>query len=206
MLERRPHRIRRAQSHPQSTPAGAIEDLRFIRETMERSSAFTAVPGWGQVAMGVTAFAAAWLAARQPSTSVWLRVWLADAVIASAIAVVAAQRKAQRSGSPLTSGPARKFAIAFLPPIVAGGLLTPAVFGAGLVKILPAMWLLLYGAGVITGGAFSVGVVPVMGVCFMGTGVLALLAPAAWGNVFMTAGFGGLHCIFGVLIARRHGG
>jgi hypothetical protein len=187
-------------------PTGALDDLRFIRETMERSSAFTAVPGWGQVAMGATAFAAAWIAARQSSSSMWLRVWLSDAVVASAIALVAAHRKAQRAGSPLTSGPARKFAVAFLPPIVVGALLTPALFNAGLARSLPAMWLLLYGAGVTTSGAFSVSIVPVMGVCFMGTGVLALLAPAAWGNLFMAAGFGGLHSIFGVLIARRHGG
>lgn len=206
MLESRPHRPRRRPRHGHSAPAGAIDDLRFIRETMERSSAFTAVPGWGQVAMGATAFATAWIAARQASSSMWLQVWLADAAIASAIAVVAAQRKAQRAGSPLISGPARKFAVAFLPPIAVGALLTPVLYGAGLVRILPAVWLLLYGAGVTTGGAFSVSLVPVMGVCFMGTGVLALLAPAAWGNIFMAAGFGGLHSIFGVLIARRHGG
>jgi hypothetical protein len=197
--------MRRFRLRPHPAP-GALDDLRFIRETMERSSAFTAVPGWGQVAMGATAFAAAWIAARQTSSAVWLRVWLADAVLASAIAVVAAQRKARRSGSPLTSGPARKFALAFLPPILAAAILTPIVFHAGALRALPPMWLLLYGAGVITGGAFSVAIVPVMGVCFMGTGVLALLAPAAWGNVFMAAGFGGLHVVFGVLIARRHGG
>jgi hypothetical protein len=206
MLESRPHRPRRRPRPGHSVPAGAMDDLRFIRETMERSATFTAVPGWGQLAMGATAFVAAWIAARQTSSAMWLRVWLADAVIALAIAVVAAQRKAQRAGSPLTSGPARKFVLAFLPPVAAGALLTPVLYAAGLVRVLPAVWLLLYGAGVTTGGAFSVSIVPVMGACFMGTGVLALLAPAAWGNIFMAAGFGGLHALFGVLIARRHGG
>lgn len=206
MLEHRPHRLRRLRRRLHAAPDGALDDLRFIRETMERSSTFTAVPGWGQVAMGASALAAAWLAARQTSSAMWLRVWLADAVVASAIAVVAAQRKAQRAGSPLTSGPARKFAIAFLPPIVAAALLTPILSNAGFTRALPPLWLLLYGAAVITGGAFSVSSVPVMGVCFMGTGVMALLAPAAWSNLFMAVGFGGLHVIFGVLIARRHGG
>jgi hypothetical protein len=45
-----------------------------------------------------------------------------------------------------------------------------------------------------------------MGVLFMTLGAISFLAPAAWGNVFMAAGFGGLHIIFGIIIARNHGG
>jgi len=196
--EPRHHRLRRPRSRyaaPAAHP-GAIDDLRFIRDTMERSRTFTAVPGWGQVGMGATALVAAWLAARQTSHSGRFRVWLAEALIALAIAVPAMWIKAQHKGLPLTSGPGRKFAFSFLPPVAA----------AALFQILPGMWLLLYGAGVVTGGAFSVELVPMMGACFMLTGVAALLAPAAWGNAFMAAGFGGLHILFGFLIGRKYGG
>lgn len=183
----------------------ALEDIRFIRQTMERSSAFTAVPGWGQVAMGVTALAAAWLAAQQKAPANWLAVWLGEAVLAASIALVATQRKAQRAGTALTSGPGAKFARTFLPPIAAGAILTAALYGVGASRLLPGTWLLLYGTGVLTAGAFSARIVPVMGAAFMLAGVGALLLPT-WGNLWMAAGFGGLHIVFGAMIARRHGG
>jgi len=205
MLE---HRPRRRQPHASFRPshARAVEDLRFIRETMERSSSFTAVPGWGQVAMGATALGAAWIARLQVHPAAWLQVWLGEAVVAGAIVLSAIWSKAQKTGLPLTSGPGRKFALNFLPPVVAGALLTVVLFHAGLVHTLPGIWLLLYGTGVVAAGAFSVTSVPVMGSCFMLMGAAALFSPAAWGNAYMAAGFGGLHIVFGTWIARRHGG
>jgi hypothetical protein len=182
------------------------EDLRYIRDTMERSAAFTAVSGWGQVLLGGTAIAAARLAARQASPFAWLQVWLAEGLLAVAIALLTCAWKANRRGLPLFTGPARKVILGLAPPLVAGAFLTFLLFRAGLGMVLPALWLLLYGAGIITGGAFSVPIVPVMGVCFMLLGGLAVLGPAGWGNWFLAAGFGGLHIVFGLLIARRHGG
>jgi len=183
-----------------------FEDLRFIRDTMERSAAFTAVSGWGWVLLGFTAVAAAWLAARQMSPFAWLRVWLAEGLLAVAIGLLSCTWKANRRGLPLFSGPARKVALGLAPPLVAGAFLTFLLFRAGLQSALPATWLLLYGAGIMTGGSFSVAIVPVMGVCFMLLGGLAVLAPVAWGNWFLAAGFGGLHIVFGLIVARRHGG
>lgn len=215
MFEPRTHRIRRIHSlHRESsvrqassrTAPEVIEDLRFIRDTMERSAAFTAVSGWGQVLLGVTAAGAAWLAANQVSSFAWLRVWLAEGLLAAAIGLLACSWKANRRGLPLFSGPARKVALGLAPPLVAGAFLTFLLFRAGLQSALPATWLLLYGAGIMTGGAFSVPIVPVMGLSFMLLGGLAVLGPAAWGNWFLAAGFGGLHMVFGLLIARRHGG
>jgi hypothetical protein len=133
-------------------------------------------------------------------------VWLAECLLAVAIALLTCAWKANRRGLPLFTGPARKVILGLAPPLVAGAFLTFLLFRAGLEMALPALWLLLYGAGIITGGAFSVPIVPVMGVCFMLLGGLAVLGPAGWGNWFLAAGFGGLHIVFGLLIARRHGG
>lgn len=210
MFERHSHRIRRFRRSSWPIAAGSApnvaDDLRFIRDTMERSAAFTAVSGWGQVVLGSTAIAAATLAAYQVSPFAWLRIWLAEGLLAAAIGLLACTWKANCVGVPLFSGPARKVALGLAPPLVAGAFLTFLLFRAGLVTALPALWLLLYGAGIMTGGSFSVPIVPVMGLCFMLLGGLAVLSPAAWGNWFLGLGFGGLHIVFGLFIARRHGG
>jgi hypothetical protein len=184
----------------------AMDNLRFIRETMERAASFTAVPGWGAVIIGVTALAAVWIASRQASPEAWLAVWSGEAMLSLALGVGAVVHKARAAGMPLLSGPAQKFALSLAPPLVAGALLTAVLFLAGLTSALPGTWLLLYGTGIVTAGAFSVRIVPVMGICFMALGALALFSPAAWGNALMALGFGGLHILFGILIARRYGG
>lgn len=186
--------------------ARAMDNLSFIRSTMERATAFTAVPGWGGVAMGLTALAATPLAARGATPGEWLAVWLGASVLALSIGGWAMAVKARRAGTSVFSYSGRRFVLSYVPPLVVGALLTLVLVRAGLYSALPGTWLLLYGTGVVTGGAFSVRVVPLMGLCFMGLGAVALLAPAAWGNWLMAVGFGGLHILFGLIIARRHGG
>ncbi len=186
--------------------ARAADHLRYIRETMERAAEFTAVPGWGGVAMGVTALTAALAASRQTTPRAWLAVWLIEAFVAMAIAAPAAATKAHRANSALFSGPGRKFVLSFAPPIVVGGLLTFALYHADFLAALPGVWLLLYGTAIVTGGAFSVRVVPVMGLCLMLLGAAALFAPPVWGDAFMAAGFGVVQIGFGWWIARHFGG
>jgi hypothetical protein len=209
MAEHRPRKFRAIprERRPGNRPVdlSAVEDLRFIRQTMERSAAFTAIPGWGMVVVGVTSLPAVWLASRHSFDLRWLEIWMSEAILAVSVAMVAIQSKAARSGLPWTSGPGRKVALSFAPPLAAAALLTLTLFRAHLGHTLPGAWLLLYGVGVITGGAFSVSIVPLMGVCFMMVGAAALLLPSL-GNWAMAAGFGGLHILFGIWIARRHGG
>jgi hypothetical protein len=198
--------LRSPQREPIPIDARAADHLRYIRETMERAAEFTALPGWGGVAMGVTALVAAFAASRQTTPRAWLTVWLIEAFVAVAIAAPSAATKAHRANSALFSGPGRKFVLSFAPPIVVGGLLTFALFQAGIFAVLPGVWLLLYGTAIVTGGAFSVRVVPVMGLCLMLLGGAALFAPTAWGDVFMAAGFGAVQIGFGWWIARHFGG
>ena len=184
----------------------AVDNLRFIRATMEAATSFTAVSGWGQVIVGVTALITAAIATTLSQPDAWLVLWLAEALLALAIAIAATVRKARAAGMPLFSTPARKFVLSFSPPLIAGAVFTLALYRAGATAMIQGMWLLLFGTGIVAGGAFSVKIVPVMGVCFMVLGSIALLCPASWNTWLMAAGFGVLNIIFGVLIAMRHGG
>ncbi|HSJ30101.1 MAG TPA: hypothetical protein VK933_01615 [Longimicrobiales bacterium] len=195
----------RRNSEPIALHDRAMDDLRYIRETMERAGAFTAVPGVGGMLMGVTGLAAAYVASGQPTPERWLLVWLCAAAVAAAIASWSIALKARRAGISLRDGPARKFALSFLPPVVAGAALTAVLFQNGAVETIPGMWMLLYGAGVVTAGTFSVRVVPVLGICFMVVGLAALFGPGS-GDLYLAAGFGGLQLAFGAAIARRYGG
>lgn len=186
----------------------AADNLRYIRETMERAGAFTAVPGWGGMVMGVSALgAASWARAAHPAgTPGWLRVWLIELAVAVVVGAIAIGLKARRFRVPLFRGAGRKFGLSLSPPLLAGGLLTIALTRWGVTASLPGVWMLLYGSGVAAGGAFSVPVVPVLGVLFMMAGAITLFLPVAWGDWLMAATFGGLHIIFGWIIARRYGG
>lgn len=194
------------ENEPATLSDRAIDNLRFIRETMERSTHFTAVPGYGGMLMGVTATAAAYIAAQQIYMRDWLIVWLTEAFLAFAIGLLAMWQKSKIRGESLVSAPARKFAFGFAPPLIAGVVITLGMWRYNNYEMMAPVWMVLYGSAVVTGGAFSVKIVHVMGWFFIALGAVAFALPAAYGNYFMAATFGLTHIIFGAIIARRYGG
>lgn len=191
---------------PRELHLHAADNLSYIRSTIERASSVTTVSGWGGVIMGSTALAAAAIAWQQVTTDAWLFVWLTEAFLAAVIGTVAMAMKSKAAGMPLLSRAARQFALSFSPSIAVAGLLTIACYLGNHVGLLPGIWLLSYGNAVVSGGTFSVRPIPVMGLVMMLTGTVALFSPPALGDAFMAAGFGGLHIVFGIIIARRYGG
>lgn len=199
-------KIRPSERPPLALHDRAIDDLRYIRETMERSGSFTHVSGLGVMAMGAIAMTAAVFASDATDLWIWLAAWIGAAVCSFGAAIFLMDRKSRSEGMTLLTGPGRKFAWNIVPPLVVGAALTLACLRSGAIDLLPGIWLMLYGAAVVAAGSHSVRPVPVMGVAFMAVGTAALASPAAWGDVFMALGFGGLHLAFGLVIWRRHGG
>ncbi len=196
------------KSVPNALRDHAVDNLRYIRDTMERATAFTSIPGWGGFVIGLTALAVTAIA--EPMTAWnphrWLVTWLLEAVLAGAIGGVTMWHKARHAGSLFMSGAARRFFVSYFAPLIAGAVLTLALVSGGSFQPLPAVWLLLYGVAFVSSGAFSIRVIPVMGLCFMLLGVAAAFVPLAVGNLLLGAGFGGLQIVFGLIIARNYGG
>lgn len=202
--------IRTQEQEPQDEPVNlsdrAIDNLRFIRDAMERTTSFTAVPGYGGMLMGVTAIGAAYIANGQIYLRNWLVVWMTEAVLAASIGLLAMWQKSKIAKTSLVSTPARKFAMSFAPAIIVGAVLTLGLWRFEHYNVMAGMWMLLYGVAVINGGAYSVKAVPVMGWCFLGLGAITMALPKGFGDEMMALSFGLLHIIFGFIIARRYGG
>jgi len=198
--------IRERREEPIGLHAQAMDNLRYIRNTIESAGSFTAVPGIGGMLMGATAIFAAFAAHLSRSPRAWLGIWIAESLLALAIGISFSCRKARLNRTPLLSRPFRRFVLALTPSIFVGAVLTFVLFDAGLDRFIPGAWLLLYGAGIASGGAFAVRVVPMMGISFLALGSVAAFAPAAWGDSLLAVGFGGLHILFGWMIARHFGG
>ena len=204
--------LSRTTSPPAQSPLEPLiqsrpeEQLKYIRDVMARTSTFTAVPGLGAIWMGITAVAAAFIASMATSRDLWLVTWMCEAGLGAAIGLVAMHWKAKAAKTPLKSGAGRKFFTSFAPPLFAGIVLTIALWHGGKAALLPGTWMLMYGISTVAGGAFSVRIVPITGVLFIGAGALTLFLPPAWGDFMMGLTFGGLHLVFGTLIAKYHGG
>ena len=194
------------ENEPPTLHGRAMDNLAFIRETMERSASFTAIPGYGGALMGATAVVATVIAHNQASIRGWLITWLLEACLAFCIGILAMWQKAKNSGDSLSSAPARKFAYGFAPPIIAGIILTSLLYFKGLFAYMPTIWLTLYGTAVVTGGAYSVRIVPIVGWIFVGLGLLSVFLPTDYGNLLMGIGFGALHIVFGLIVAKKYGG
>lgn len=197
----------REPNEPVNISDKAIDNLRYIRETMERSTHFTAVPGYGGILMGVTAIAAAYIAGIQVDFRAWQMTWLAEAVLAFVIGLFATWQKSKIAKTPLMSAPAKKFALGFIPPLICGAVLTFALLRLGTDKnMIVGVWLMLYGAAVVCGGMFSVKAVSIMGWIFMLFGAVAFFIPAMYSDWLMALGFGLLHIVFGTVFAWKYGG
>lgn len=196
----------------QGTPPIALHeraeaDLAFVRATVERSAYFSAVPGAPGIAMGVTALGAAWLAASQPSVRAWLAVWVAEAALAGVIGAIGIVHKARRNGVSLDGAPGRRFGLGLVPPILAGAALTLGAVSTDAWTLIPAVWLLCYGVGVLAAGSVSAArAVPLLGSWFVVLGLAAIASPAGWGDVYLALGFGVGHIAAGAVIMRDHGG
>ncbi|HVY64974.1 MAG TPA: hypothetical protein VHH11_09160 [Gammaproteobacteria bacterium] len=198
------HRPRRLGPTP--IDSGAVENLQYIRRTIEAAHTFTTVPGKGCIAMGVTALAAVAAESYPPLAVHWLAIWVGAAAVACALALWFMEKKAHAQGLSLRRSVAKRFFMTLAPAFLTGAILTAALVGRVDRELITATWLLLYGTGLTTCGLFAVPAVFTAGVAFMALGAATLWLPPGSAHVVLALGFGGIHLALGAAILRHHGG
>jgi hypothetical protein len=191
---------------PTPIDSGALENLRYIRSTIEAAHTFTTVPGKGCIAMGLTALVAVGIESIPQMTPHWLGVWVGAAIVACGSALWFMEQKARAQGLSLRRAVARRFFMTLAPAFLAGAILTAALAGLVDREIMTGMWLLLYGTGLAACGLFAIQAVFTAGLAFMALGTATLWLPPGSAHIVLALGFGGIHLALGTNIVRHHGG
>ncbi|HZO21233.1 MAG TPA: hypothetical protein VFB37_01930 [Steroidobacteraceae bacterium] len=182
----------------------ALGTLNYIRASIEAASAF-AVPGIAGIAMGAVGVGATVVSSIPVLAPYWLQIWLCAAIAASALGVLLVARQPAR-GAILYRGPARKFVLSLCPALLAGAVLTAVLWQVDESKLIPGMWLLLYGCAVLSASLMTsaaiMRLIATMGGLFVAYGLVAFELPPSWHNFILGLGFGALHLVFGILIGR----
>ena len=187
----------------------ALGTLSYIRASMESAGSFV-VPGTAGIVMGIIGVLASGVASVPALLSHWLEIWLVAAAVALALGGALIARQATRGSAPRYLGPVRKFVLCLAPSLLAGTVLTVVLLRAGMDRLIPGVWLLLYGCAVLSAAtatsATITRLVSAMGALFVVLGLIAFALPPGEQSLMLGLGFGGLHLIFGSLIGRfRHG-
>ncbi|HEY1314229.1 MAG TPA: hypothetical protein VGE92_10145 [Steroidobacteraceae bacterium] len=190
---------------PAAIESRALGTLAYIRASIESSSSLD-VPGMAGIVMGVIGLLAAILVSLPRGAPHWLGIWLIAAAAALALGSALIARQIAERGHARYWGPARKFVLCLCPALLAGGVLTLVLSGAGSVAFIPGMWLLLYGCAVLSASTVTTAAVArlvgIMGAVFVALGSITFALPLAAHNGMLGLGFGGVHILFGLLIGR----
>ncbi len=183
----------------------ALGTLNYIRASIDAAGAF-AVPGTAGMAMGAVGLIAAGVASIPALAGHWLLIWLAAATVAAGLGVILVARHRSGIGLPLYKGPARRFVLCLCPALLAGGVLTAVLLQVGAARLIPGVWLLLYGSAVLSATLVTapamMRLVGAMGALFVVCGAIAFEVAPRWHNLILGGGFGALHLVFGFLIGR----
>ncbi len=184
----------------------AQDNLSFIRGAMERAERVSAVSGAGAMAMGGIALVAMAVAATVGAFAEQLMVWIATAFAAGLAGVLGSALKARQNDLTLFGDPGRRFLLCLIPALLVGAVLSAALLPTPQLVLLPSLWMMLYGTGVLAAGTYAAPPVMYMGGAFIVTGLFAHALPWEWSNVLLGMSFGGLHLVFGYQVYKHHGG
>jgi hypothetical protein len=166
----------------------------------------SAVSGTGLMLNAMIAVAAMAIAADIDPLRERLIVWIGAAFVAPVVCGLATRRKALRNQLLLIGDRGRRFLFCLAPVLAVGGVMTLALWRTPEIVLLPGLWTMLYGCGVLAAGAYAVAPIVQMGACFVVLGLFIHAVPAEASNMLLGLSFGGLNFYYGFQVYRHHGG
>jgi hypothetical protein len=198
-----------------------LDDLKDIKDIMNRSSRFLSLSGLSGVFAGVFALGGAYLAYgtvyksqdylgyRQADMSTetlttLLLIALATVALAVGVGILLTTREARKSNQKLWDAQTKRLMINLLIPLVTGGILCLMLLLTGYIGFVAPLTLIFYGLALVNASKYTLTEVRSLGLLEIGLGLLAVHF-IGYGLIFWAAGFGVLHIIYGIVMHIRYG-
>ncbi len=200
----------------------AAQELKVIRQLMERPVRYSTMSGLSGILAGLAAFgglaadwaiSGAWQDKPHTAMKINVLVWAGVLAVAFAGTVICTRLRELRQNMPFWSGVKKRILLTILPPFVAGVGLTLIVVYRWHVGwepnewgLIPPIWMLFYGLALWQVGLLSPVEVRLLGAAFLACGLAAALwfQPHPYWSLGVT--FGGFHIVYGLAVWVRHGG
>ncbi len=193
-----------------------LKDITEIKDMMSKSSRFFSLSGLSGIMAGIYALIGAAVAYYLVSISgrdylildgKIFRYILLDLVAVALLSIITAiilsTRKAKKNNETLWTGTSRRLLIAFLIPLITGGMYIMIKIVSNHYGLTGSLMLIFYGLALVNASKYTIGNVKYLGYIEIVLGLICAVFPG-YGFWFWVLGFGVMHIVYGSLIYFKH--
>lgn len=197
-----------------------IQDLKEIRETMNRATRFISLSGLSGVSTGIIALVGALLSyvvifkdadylgynsVEISSSHLVYLLLIAIGTLSLSIgsALLFTHRKTKKQNQKVWNTPAKMLIINLSIPLITGGLLCFLFLIKGFVGFLCPLTLIFYGLALLNGSKYTIPVIRNLGLLEILLGLMAFQF-INYGLLFWTLGFGVIQIIYGLIVQKKY--
>lgn len=195
-----------------------IEDLKDIKDMMNKSSKFISLSGWSGISIGILALLASLIAYQRilsyKDISVYNTGWgLANELfvigfitlfVSLFMGIIFTYQKSKRLGQKIWNQQTKNLLWNLFIPLVIGGALCLSLFNQGLFIYIAPLTLIFYGLALINASKYTFTEIRSLGITNCVLGLLGINF-VGYGLLLWSIGFGILHIIYGILMKVKHG-
>lgn len=197
-----------------------IDDLKEIKDTMDRATRFISLSGLSGVSTGITALTGAFLAYQAvfknddyliynavdiSSKNLWylLLISMGTLILSVACAIFFTNRKTKKQNQGVWNVQVKRLLINLSIPLITGGLLCLMLLLKGFVGFLFPLTLIFYGLALVNGSKYTLTEIRNLGLIQILLGLIAFQF-INYGLVFWALGFGVFQIIYGLIVQKKY--